>query len=576
MRIKQTVFLWLFFVATSCVPCFAQYYPLDYFQSPMDTPLYLSAPFGSLRENHFHSGMDIRTYEKEGLPVYAVADGFVSRIKVSAVGYGKAAYIDHPNGYTSVYGHLQRYEDPLAAYIKKYQYETESFEFDHFPGRNRIPVKKGQLIGYSGNSGGSTGPHLHFEIRDTKSEEPLNPQLFGIPGADVYDPFIKRLVLYQLDQNRPQVIYNRLLNAGNTFYTDSGWVLKDTLPVFKGKLGTGIEAYDYLTNRTSEYSIYCFETYADRQKLFSFRIDRINFDDTRYINAHIDYELYRKEGYRVQKCFLDDGNRIQVYPYQRNKGKINIKDTLVHTLQFCVGDFGGRTINLFVFVKAGEQLPQTVANCSSNLFYPSKDNTYGDKLISIQAPSRSLYDTLPVCYALLNGKPKGSLSPVHQVHYPFTPIHKSIGISIKSDSIPPAYADKMLLATVQKDGSLRSAGGELKDGWVTTRTTSFGNYTVTIDSIAPEIRPLNVQKDGVVKDTSSLRFRISDDFSGVSAYKGTINGKWILMDYDAKNDLLTYAFDDQTIFNKKLLMVLIVTDKKGNSTKWEKELEFKK
>jgi murein DD-endopeptidase MepM/ murein hydrolase activator NlpD len=171
-------------------------YIQDYFVSPMDSPLYLSAPFGSLRDNHFHSGMDIRTNEKEGLPVYAIADGYVARIKYSPFGYGKAIYINHPNGYTSVYGHLQNANGTIAKYIKKYQYEMSSFDFDHFPGKDKLKVKKGDTIGWSGNSGGSTGPHLHFEIRNTQTEEIINPQLFGIPVVDAENPAIQRFYVY--------------------------------------------------------------------------------------------------------------------------------------------------------------------------------------------------------------------------------------------------------------------------------------------------------------------------------------------------------------------------------------------
>ncbi len=297
----------------------AQHYPIDYFVPPMDTPLYLSAPFGSLRDNHFHSGMDIRTYEKEGLPIYAVADGYVSRIKVSAYGYGKAVYIDHPNGFTSVYGHLLKYEGAIAKHIKAIHYQEQKFEIDNFPAKKTIPIKKGEIIGWSGNSGGSTGPHLHFESRDTKLEEPINPQLFGIPGVDFFEPTLKRLVVYSLENNRPVIQINLNINTKNSIKTDSGVVLLDTLLVAKGLTGFGIEAYDYLVNENKTYSIYCADFFMNQTKRFSFRMDRVNFSETKYINTHIDYDLYKRDGYRIQKCFLDDGNKAQIYPYMRNK-----------------------------------------------------------------------------------------------------------------------------------------------------------------------------------------------------------------------------------------------------------------
>ncbi|MFI5222599.1 MAG: M23 family metallopeptidase, partial [Bacteroidia bacterium] len=286
----------------------AQYYPQNYFQSPLDTPLYLSAPFGSLRENHFHSGMDIRTYEKEGYPVYAVANGFVSRIKVSSVGYGKAVYIQHPNGFTSVYGHLKKYEGAIADYVKNVQYRNETFEFDNFPGSGTIKIKKGQIIGWSGNSGGSTGPHLHFEIRDSRTEEPLNPQLFGIRGVDFMDPVIKKIVVYDLDGNRPLILKKFSVSKKNSTRIDSILLYNDTLEIDEGMVGFGVEAYDYMTDTEHEYSLYGMDLFVDEKEFFSYRLDRIDFENTRCVNVHIDYEQYKRNDIRYQKCFLDNGN----------------------------------------------------------------------------------------------------------------------------------------------------------------------------------------------------------------------------------------------------------------------------
>ena len=221
MLLHKKIYLLFIALLVGIMNVQAQHYPVNYFITPMDTPLYLSAPFGSLRDNHFHSGMDIRTFEKEGLPVYAVADGYVSRIKVSAVGYGKAVYINHPNGYTSVYAHLLKYEGAIANHIKSIHYLEQKFELDNFPTKDLIKIKKGEIIGWSGNSGGSTGPHLHFEIRDTKREESINPQLFGIPGVDLFKPTLKRLVIYALNNNRPVVQHNIAINDNNTIKTDS-------------------------------------------------------------------------------------------------------------------------------------------------------------------------------------------------------------------------------------------------------------------------------------------------------------------------------------------------------------------
>lgn len=551
----------------------AQPYPQNYFTAPMDTPLYLSAPFGSLRDNHFHSGMDIRTFEKEGLPIYAVADGYISRIKFSPVGYGKAIYIDHPNGYTSVYGHLKQFDGAIAAYIKAYQYQLQRYDFDHFPERNALKVVKGQLIGYSGNSGTSSGPHLHFEIRDTKAEEPINPLLFGIKAMDSLPPLINRVAVYNLMPNKPTIIASHSISTKNTLATDSGFVLLDTLYVNATKIGLGIETYDYLINKTKEYSVYCADVFTDGKKLFTYRLDRLNFSDTKYINAHIDYEVYKLFGYRINKCFLDDGNKIAIYPYMRNKGMIQLDSTNYKHIQFCSGDVYGNTYTLHVILKSTGHETPTETPCAEQVFYPNKDNTFRASSIVATIPAGALYDTLNPCLQIDLPRVKGALSNLYQVHNSNTPLHKPITIAIKTDSV--GYANKLLISTQNKNNQLRAVGGAYSNGWVTAQTTSFGIFTVTADTVAPRVKVLRVNKKGEVRDTA-LTVLITDDESGIDTYNAYVNGKWILMEYDAKSDMLTYFFDEKTVYNQKQELQLIVVDKKGNSTTITQQLEFKK
>jgi len=553
----------------------AQHYPVNYFITPMDTPLYLSAPFGSLRDNHFHSGMDIRTFEKEGLPVYAVADGYVSRIKVSAVGYGKAVYINHPNGYTSVYAHLLKYEGAIANHIKSIHYLEQKFELDNFPTKDLIKIKKGEIIGWSGNSGGSTGPHLHFEIRDTKREESINPQLFGIPGVDLFKPTLKRLVIYALNNNRPVVQHNIAINDNNTIKSDSGTLLLDTLIIAKGPTGFGIEAYDYLMNENKTYSIYCTDFFFNQIKRFSYRIDRVNFAETKYINTHIDYDLYKRDGYRIQKCFLDDGNKAQVYPYMRNKGKVLIDDTLTHTVHFCVGDFDGRSHTFYAKVRSNNKTAYSETPCNDLVWYPNSKQIYKRDGITISIPEGALYDTLNPCVIVTKPNIKGILSAAYQIHTPNTPLHKSIGIAIDTDtaSIP---SSKLLLASIKKDGSLSSIGGEYKQGKVTSLTSNFGTYVIIADTNSPTIKVLELSTKNELSDTTKLLIKTSDNISGISTYNAFINNSWILLDYDAKNDLLQYEFDNKTIYNQKQELHIIVIDKKGNTATWKSDVIFKK
>lgn len=558
-------------------------YPQNYFLSPMDTPLYLSAPFGSLRNNHFHSGMDIRTLEKEGLPIYAVADGYVARIKYAPNGYGKAVYINHPNGYTSVYGHLQKAEGELASYIKRYQYEIERFDFDHFPGVGKMNVTKGQIIGWSGNSGGSTGPHLHFEMRNTKTEDVINPQLFGIPGVDVYQPIIKKAVVYSLDANKPLAIATIDIAKSNMVMgLDSVPTYLDTIKLSANTIGFGAEAYDYLTNTNNEYSIYGLICVVDGKKMYEHKMDRFSFDDSRCINVHIDYGLYKEGKIRVQKCFKDDGNRIAVYNYLRNKGKyIMSRDSLVHNVLLTAYDFDGRTTSVRLFFRYDAKVPVQVQKNIPNgvaVFYPTKNNSYKTKEIEIQVPAKALYDTLLFTYKILPTE-KFAYSAIHQIQDALTPLNISISISVKMDATAEPVKEKLLLASINASGNISAIGGGYdtdKNGWVTVRTSTFTNVLVVADSMAPVVKIINANKEGMVKDTLGMNIRIEDNLSGIASYKLTLNGKWMLTDYDAKNDMLTYLFDEKTVYGQKQEAIITVSDKKGNTSVVKREITFVK
>lgn len=553
-------------------------YPQGYFQAPMDTPLLLSAPFGSLRDNHFHSGMDIRTNEKVGLPVYAVADGYVARVKYSAVGYGKAVYVNHPNGFTSVYGHLQNAAGELADYIKQYQYEQERFEFDHFPISGKLKVKKGQIIGWSGNSGTSTGPHLHFEIRDTRTEHIINPQLFGIKVFDQYSPIIKKIVLYSLQSNAPLAFADYTCNNNTLILQDSVAVFKDTIDLPPGIWGFGVEAVDFLHNPDKEYSIYRMACFMDGKKYYEHKLDRFAFDQTKCINVHIDYARYKLEKTRYQKCFKDDGNRIGIYNYLRNRGRCLIVDTLCHEVLVEVSDFEGYTHKVKFILKANASLSLPKEPVVANLItivLPSKSFSYRTGEIEINIPAGALYDTLPFGLSVSERKPN-TYSSTFQVHYPTTPLASSIGLSIKPVGYSEQQVSKLLVASVTSSGGFSSAGGGYENGKVHTRISNFGTFAVVADSIPPQVKILNSDKAGIVTDSTVLLVRIVDQLSGIASYSAKLNGKWILMEYDAKNDELSYFFDQKTVFNQKQDFVLTVSDKKGNTSEIVAQLEFKK
>jgi hypothetical protein len=560
----------LFILLLSVHTAAAQDYPTDYFRSPIDSPLNLSTNFGMLRDDHFHFGIDIRTYEKEGLPVYAVADGYVVRIKVSAYGYGRAIYIDHPNGYTSVYAHLQRYNDTIKNWITEKQYERESYEVDLFPSKKTFPVKKGELIGYTGNSGGSSGPHLHFEIRDTKSEHILNPELFGIKVIDTLAPVFEEIGIKSIKTDDFRIgghelktykVENETGSSGAIKYFISDTIVSDTG-------WTGILALLHDKYADSRYNMIAYrqKLSVDGRQVFFQEINEYSFDDNRYVNVHIDYPYYRKEVKRFQKLFVDEGNNAPFYTPDTDQGKIHIDDNKLYLIEIEAADLSLHSARLNFYVMGKAQYYAPLHKINPVIFYPGITNRFDSANVKIEIPARALYDTLDFDYSVQNAK-KNGLSDIHEVHNPDVALHRSFSISIKpGKNIKASWYPKLLIAT--KNGS---EGGKYENGYVTTRSSRFGDFFISIDSTPPRIKELNLSKWGTVKDTSFITFEISDNFSGIATYRATLDGKFLLMEYDAKNQLLTGFFKPGTAKGKHQF-VLTVGDRKNNYRKFAKQI----
>ena len=332
----------------------AQNYPQNYFRYPLDSLTNLVSPFGGLRDNHFHSGMDLRTNQQEGLPVFASADGYISRIKIQSIGYGKAIYIDHPNGYTTVYGHLQKYSGKIAQWIHNYQYKNQTFEFDYVFEKPILLVKKGDTIGLSGNSGGSSGPHVHFEIRNTKSEKIINPTLFGIIPFDTINPTIKKVFIYKnvndglllkKELKIDQTHISKLKEFTNVFIYNKQTELEED------QYGFGIETYDYIHNLEEEKGIYEYSLKHKGKLVFKHTLNQFAFNESKFINAHIDFPFYKTEKVRIQKCFIDDGNEFSTYETNIEKGKIYLTEKSIDTLIFEVIDNNKNFFVLYLPIK---------------------------------------------------------------------------------------------------------------------------------------------------------------------------------------------------------------------------------
>lgn len=563
---KRCISFLLLLMCTQAV--FAQVpYPTDYFRSPVDTTLSLAGNFGEIRANHFHAGFDIRTNGKEGMPVYAAADGYISRIKISVYGYGKALYITHPNGYITVYGHLQTFDSDIQSFTKKVQYNKESFEIDTILREGQLPVKKGELIGLSGNTGGSQGPHLHFEIRSVKTEQPVNPYYFGYKVPDTIKPRITMIAVYPADDN---TLINRkyLVKKIIPAYRKGKYTFKaaDTLEI-SGDAKFGIECYDTENKSTNQNGPFSVELQEGGKRVYYHEMETFSFENARYVNAHIDYEDNQLHKTKIQKCFLAENNLAGIYKGIENNGIVSFDDDSLHWMKFTIRDFAGNETALTLKVRGKKPtVPIKTRKISPEIFDCMQENNFETPDIKIKIPALALYDDLEFKYSKVNtGVSK--YSSVHSIQNETVALQKSIQVSIKSNNLPDSLASKACLLFIDSKGRKSYAGGKFEGGWVTTQTKNLGKYYIGIDTIAPRLKaPVKNQKDTAILDlrkATSLAVIARDDLSGIKKYRATVDGNWVICEYELKQDLLFYKFDE-TLAAGIHNFYLEVTDDKGN------------
>ncbi len=521
-----------------------QNYPENYFRSPLDIPLYLSGTFGELRTNHFHSGIDIKTQGKQGKKVYAIADGYVSRIKISTSGYGKALYITHPNGYVSVYGHLKMFNAEIQKYILDLQYKNESFELESFPDKEKFKIKKGDIIAYSGNTGGSMGPHLHFEIREEASQYPLNPLLFkSIKIKDFTRPQIKGLAVYPADEN------STVNGKNDTLYIPvEGWGEKHRLknnPQLKvsGNISFGIRAYDKMNEINNKNGIYIVDLNIDSVKSFGIKMNRLSFSTNRYINTLMDYGFFVENNLKYIRTTIDTNNRLFIYDEVKNNGIFSFNDTLNHEIEFIVKDAYNNVSNLRFVVTAGDTLVENKKPPKEGKsFLFSKKNEINENGIKVDFPANTFYRSLNFLFDTLEGKTPYSL--VYQLNNNKVAVQKYFELSIKPNNIDEKFANKLYIAYSPDNEEYFYVGNDYSSNYISARSRMLGYYTIMVDTINPLIKEKNIKSSKNIAEQKTIQMLIQDDETGIKSYNAYLNEQWILMEYDAKNNLLTYQIDD--------------------------------
>ncbi|MBD3582781.1 M23 family metallopeptidase [Flavobacterium selenitireducens] len=544
-------------------PIYAQdVYPKDFFRSPLDIPLQLSGNFGELRSNHFHAGFDFRTQQKEGLNIYASGDGYISRIKISPYGYGKAIYIDHPNGFTTVYGHLKMGSATVEKYIREAQYKQESFEVELFPKPDELKVAKGDIIALSGNTGGSEGPHLHFEIRDTKSEKIINPLFFGFDKIilDNKKPVLQNLLAYPIDANSeingakvPVMVDIRLAEDGS--------YIAEKITA-NGRIGFGISAYDKCDYSPGKNGVYKVENYVNGQLSYGYEFNTFAFDESRYINALIDYPRYRKTGQRVQRLFRRQSNDFSLIRTDESNGAILMDPNMNKVSRLEISDFYGN--NIVINIPIEYALPATAAaaeaKSSGYLVSATRDTNLEKGGFSVFVPAKSFYED-----TFVNFEVDGNVMTFGNDDIP---VHSSFNVTIDDRSIAEQDREKTFVASV--NGSrLGYNSTKRKGSTFSTYTKNMGAFKLAKDVDAPKITSPKKIEGKLVKE-GSISFTISDALSGIKDYKGYLNGKWVLFEFDYKSRRITHWFStsDHAVDGRNDLK-LVVTDNVGNSAIFE-------
>ncbi|MFK8265900.1 M23 family metallopeptidase [Capnocytophaga cynodegmi] len=504
------------------------------FASPLDIPLLLSGNFGELRPNHFHAGVDFKTQGREGLNIYAIKEGYVSRIKVGAYGYGKALYITHPNGYTSVYAHLQKFAPAIEAYIKKRQYNRKSFEIDAYPKENELVIKKGQVVGLGGNTGSSAGPHLHFEIRDANSNA-LNPLLYGYEIKDNIPPDVYQVMVYPLGKEA-QINQSQLPQVVKLTKQADGSYLADKI-LASGAIGFGLQSIDKQNDTHHQNGVYKVSLAVNGETHFQYVFDKLSFNEARYINTFIDYQTYVEKKSRVQLLYRTKGNRIStIYTENKNEGQLDVQQNTEYLVTIVAEDIKGNISKISIPVE-GKNLdikePRPVV--SGEVVIAGRDQYFTFDGGNVYFPERTFYEDF-----LIQIESKNDTLTLHN---PATAVHKFFNLSFNNKKFSEKEAQKVFIARLNEKNKPSAERTIYKNGLFTTRTRNLGRFTLMKDTIAPTLRPLNFKNNATVT-ASTLKVEIKDDLSGVESYSATLNGQWILFEYEPKTQTLTFDFSD--------------------------------
>jgi hypothetical protein len=554
----KSVFFWLI-LNTSIWP-----YAIAQKINPLNGALIISGSFGEPRLNHFHTGIDITTRGKTGLSVYAFDAGYVSRIKVSAIGYGKAIYITHPNGLISVYGHLSKFNDVIQSYVTTQQYKQQKSELELYPEANQFIIKKGELIAYSGNSGGSSGPHLHFEVRDAAGESfPLNPLKYNLDLKDTIKPTFRELAIYNLNEPSDMVNprqYN--LTTHQKSYKLQQRSTPDTITIPFNQVGVGVKVHDLANGCDSDgyFGVYRLQMNVNNIKVYEFAMNRLDFNEGRYANCHIDYRQKKKNKEQFYRCYLLPGNKAAIYDAVLNRGIIQLGKGEVKKVEIVSSDYFNNTSNVVFYITTSSNGYVQAVPPIGLLVKHNESKSWGNTRIKLTFDSGTFYDQTYL--KIDSNKLPSAYSTSYQIHNEYTPLHKSFSLSIKLNNYNTQLPEsKFVLVRIMENGSVSAYKSTVANGWVSANPKELGTFYIASDTITPKITPTNFTPGQSTKN-KMLTLKITDNLSGIETYNFYVDNQWIVADYDAKNDLISIDISKQ--LSGEHILKAVVVDAVGN------------
>lgn len=567
LKLYQIIFTRCFFAILLYLPIIitaqsTKKYPQKYFRWPLNLKPEIVANMGELRSSHWHMGLDIRTNQKVNQPVYAAAEGYVAYIGIRSLSYGRFIIINHPNGFSTLYGHLNDFNPALEKYVTEQQYKQESWATELTIPEGKFPVGKGSFIAYSGTTGSSQGPHVHFEIRDTKTQKCLNPLLFGMPLADNVPPGMIKLAMY----DRNYSVYEQTPKFFALKNTDSGYIIPK-MPVIKTgsqKVSFSLEAFDRMSGSNNQDGIYAAKLFFDNEPRIEFVIDSIDYDATVYVSAHIDYKYSANGGAYMQHLSKLPGDKGGIYHLINGNGVIELTDTNIHTIQVEVRDAYGNNSELNFNIQYDESAEKyTPLTTSQSIFSPGYVNVLEKPGFEAFLPEDCLYDSIIPFYHRSDSNLAYSVSALHQLNDESLPLHGNMTVRIKPDKIiPDSWKDKLIIKRMYRNNSsVRKA--QWQGDWLSADFGDFGSFQVFADTEPPSVNELGKGDTIDLSPASRIVFTPADNF-GIKNFRAELDGQWIRFTND-KGSSWIYIFDERCPYGVHELKVM-VEDIVGNIT----------